>query len=223
MIYFTIYKTINDVNAKIYIGKHKTQNLNDGYLGSGIYLKRAIRKYGRSNFSKEILFIFDNELEMDLKESELVSLSFLSSSSNYNAKLGGEGGFSKEESQRGISVLLEKYTSDERSQRSKDNFHKTGLAKLTKEQIAENGRKGAKLADQQNRQPWSEGRKIAHADRMNQFYQENLKTIGKKMITKKIRKKRDPITYQTVSCPHCNHSGKENAMNRWHFDNCKPK
>lgn len=28
------------------------------------------------------------------------------------------------------------------------------------------------------------------------------------------------VEYKTVTCPHCGKSGKENAMMRWHFDNC---
>lgn len=43
---YTIYKTTNKIDGKIYIGKHETQDLKDGYLGSGTHLKRAIKKYG---------------------------------------------------------------------------------------------------------------------------------------------------------------------------------
>lgn len=51
-----IYKTINTVNGKIYIGQSKfNPNDNPEYLGSGFLLKRAIECYGRDQFKKEII------------------------------------------------------------------------------------------------------------------------------------------------------------------------
>lgn len=90
---YVIYKITNTVNNKIYIGKHQTQNLDDGYMGSGKLIKRAIKKYRRSNFIKEILFIYDNVLEMDQKEIELVNENFINSPNTYNLRNGGVGGF----------------------------------------------------------------------------------------------------------------------------------
>lgn len=92
-MYYTIYKTTNMVNGKEYIGKHKTTNLDDNYLGSGKLLKRAISKYGPTNFKREILHIYDNELEMNLAESRLVDSEYVKNPRTYNMKLGGEGGF----------------------------------------------------------------------------------------------------------------------------------
>lgn len=47
---YTIYKITNKVTGKIYIGKHQTEDLNDGYMGSGKLLKRAQEKYGINSF-----------------------------------------------------------------------------------------------------------------------------------------------------------------------------
>jgi len=88
-MFFIIYKTINKINNKHYIGMHKTNNLYDGYIGSGKLIRRAIAKYGIENFTKEILYIFDNEQEMKDKEKDLVVIS----EQTYNLVEGGKGGF----------------------------------------------------------------------------------------------------------------------------------
>lgn len=92
-MYYLIYKITNNVNNKIYVGKHKTENKNDGYMGSGTILNRAIEKYGIDKFTKEILFECDNEVEMNQKEAEIVDEEFVARLDTYNVKLGGQGGW----------------------------------------------------------------------------------------------------------------------------------
>ena len=88
-MYRIIYKVTNLINGKFYIGQHKTDDLNDGYMGSGKILKRAIVKYGVENFKKEILHFCDSKEDMDKKERELVVLT----EESYNLRYGGDGGF----------------------------------------------------------------------------------------------------------------------------------
>lgn len=93
IMYYLIYKITNLINGKIYVGAHKTKNLNDDYLGSGKYLLDAQKKYGLQNFKKEILHIFDNAFDMYEKEKEIVNEEFVLQDCNYNIKLGGFGGW----------------------------------------------------------------------------------------------------------------------------------
>ena len=87
---YVIYRTTNLVNGKSYVGKHETYNLDDGYMGSGKLLKRAMKKYGRENFKTEILEVYDNERDMNLAERILV---VVDPDISYNLCPGGQGGF----------------------------------------------------------------------------------------------------------------------------------
>lgn len=89
---YTIYKTINTVNGRYYIGAHKTDDPNDSYLGSGLAVKRAVKYYGKDKFIKETLFIFDTEEEMYRKEKELIE-NHIGDPKCYNLMEGGIGGF----------------------------------------------------------------------------------------------------------------------------------
>ena len=92
-IYYIIYKTSNNFDCMFYIGKHITKDINDSYLGSGHRLKNAIKKYGRINFKKETLYIFETEEEMNVKEAEIVNEEFVARDDTYNIALGGFGSF----------------------------------------------------------------------------------------------------------------------------------
>lgn len=86
-----IYKTTNLVNGKIYIGKDKHNN--PKYLGSGIVLIQAIKKYGIENFVKEIIDSADTADELNEKEIYWIKehQSF-NRNIGYNIAVGGEGG-----------------------------------------------------------------------------------------------------------------------------------
>lgn len=93
MYYFTVYQITNNLNNYIYIGVHKTRNINDNYFGSGDIIKRVVKKYGKECFTKTILFVFNDSESMYKKEAEIVNENFVKRNDTYNIKIGGIGGF----------------------------------------------------------------------------------------------------------------------------------
>lgn len=90
MIKGIIYKTINSINGKIYIGK--TESKPNGYLGSGKYILRAIKKYGKENFTRIIIDMDNNR--KSLREKEKFWIKFYDARNpeiGYNILEGGEG------------------------------------------------------------------------------------------------------------------------------------
>lgn len=94
-MYGFIYETTNNVNGMKYIGQkiYDDNGLWKNYLGSGIYLKRAINKYGRDNFSKKIIEECDSKDELDSREIYWINyFDAVSSPDYYNIASGGDGG-----------------------------------------------------------------------------------------------------------------------------------
>jgi len=91
--FFIVYKTTNLINNKYYIGVHSTYDIDDDYYGSGKYISFALKKHGKKNFKKEILWVFDNSEEMYIKEAELVTPDIVSDPQCYNLLLGGRNTF----------------------------------------------------------------------------------------------------------------------------------
>ena len=70
-----IYITTNNINGKKYLGQRKCQKQNienDIYFGSGILITKALKKYGKENFSKEIIFTCDNRKDIDFAEIDFI-------------------------------------------------------------------------------------------------------------------------------------------------------
>ena len=91
--YHYIYKTTCKVTGKFYVGMHSTDNLDDGYLGSGKILGYSRHKYGDENHVKEIVEFLPSRDALKLREKEIVNEELLSDPLNINLKYGGDGGW----------------------------------------------------------------------------------------------------------------------------------
>ena len=90
--YFYFYKITNNINGKFYFGVHSTDDLNDGYMGSGVAIQRAIKKYGIENFTKEYVKFFEDEESMYDFEKQYITRDLVENKNCYNLTTGGTGG-----------------------------------------------------------------------------------------------------------------------------------
>lgn len=203
---FTVYKVTNDINGKIYIGAHKTNNPNDSYMGTGKNILKAHKKYGIENFTKQVLFEFDNSKDMYDKEAELVNEDFVNDPNTYNIKLGGEGGLGSKKSEvtkqrMSIARLGTKLPSEIKQKISQAHTNK----KFSDEHKAKISKGGLGL-----KRSSSTKQKISLA-----------RTGVERSESTKLKCAESFAKTPNKTCPHCGKSCKPSPYKRWHGDNCK--
>lgn len=86
-----IYLIRNLTNNKIYIGKEV--RIRSSYYGSGVKILKAIKKYGKQNFSKEILEVCTSIKQLCEREQFYIAkYNSRDPKIGYNLAAGGEGG-----------------------------------------------------------------------------------------------------------------------------------
>jgi hypothetical protein len=86
-----LYKIQNTLTGEFYYGVHKGTE-QSGYWGSGIRIRRSVKKYGKQNHTYDVLAIADIDYIYDLEE-KLVSKTLLETDAKcLNLKVGGFGG-----------------------------------------------------------------------------------------------------------------------------------
>ncbi len=159
-----VYKIINLINGKWYIGSRRCKNLEeakkDNYFGSGKALKSAILKYKKENFKKQILcFVEDAYFYENLI---LLGLNAAEDRNSYNLKNGAIGNSIGDFSGNKNGFYNKKHTEESKALQSKNNYmlgrvgdkhHLYGKKRpeLTKEALGDKtlsfGRKGDKHAN----------------------------------------------------------------------------
>ena len=109
--YHYIYETICLISHKFYIGMHSTDNLQDGYCGSGKYLWNSINKHGKDKHVTKILEFLPDRKSLKNREKELINEELLNNQYCMNLASGGEGGvgcFTKEQLRKGAEKANER-------------------------------------------------------------------------------------------------------------------
>jgi group I intron endonuclease len=101
-----VYLTTNNVNGKKYVGSSRKPQIDEKYYGSGKAIKDALKKYGKNNFTRDILW----QGEGDARDIESQWLEYFNAKSNpifYNMTNDARGnGLHKESTKRTVSEKL---------------------------------------------------------------------------------------------------------------------
>lgn len=116
-----LYLTTCIVNGKKYIGQHITHHktvdkmLNDKYLGSGVVLHHAIKKYGKKAFDKDIIAVYNNQSDVDKAEIKYIEDNHVLENKDvwYNRAPGGQYGRSERHSEYTSKRMKEIFADDE--------------------------------------------------------------------------------------------------------------
>jgi hypothetical protein len=249
MNYFFIYKTTNLINNKEYIGIHKTNNLDDGYLGSGLALNRAIKKYGKENFKREILEFCEDYEKLLIKESEYVDIAWVNNDMNYNIKSGRQQyGILSDESKKKISdTLKKKYANGEikpviRSEyivteEQKEKISKTLKKRYKEQEHHSNGKEPWNKGKKGVQVPWNKGKTLLPiteeqkekiSNSLKKRYEEfDHHSKGKEPWNKGKKGVQVPWNKgklaEKIECINCGRLVDKLNAKRWHFDKCKNK
>ena len=104
------------LNNKFYIGQHQTDNIDDNYFGSGYAIKRAIKKYGKENFKKEILAFANSQEELNELENSILNNHYQDDDC-YNLIAGGNHPGCSEETRQKMSEIAKNRIVSEKTKR----------------------------------------------------------------------------------------------------------
>jgi len=90
MKYHYIYKITNTVNGMFYIGAHSTNNIMDGYMGSGVLITKAIEYHGKEFFEMVIIKNCKSVSNKWYWERQLITKTIVKDPNCYNLITGGK-------------------------------------------------------------------------------------------------------------------------------------
>jgi len=219
-MYHFIYKTTSP-SGKFYIGRHSTTNLDDGYLGSGKWIRSLKDK---SNLKREILEYCNSSNELLPLEEKYLS-KFIEHEQNMN--------FHDSSSGFAVGKYNPAHTIEGRKKRHENNWMRTDRGKKWISENNPSKRESVKLLRSEHlKKQWLDEdyrKKIienhhSKSDKFKSFFSMNNPMYNANVVEKISKKAKEQYNQMPIiSCPHCGKTGKQLQMVRWHMDRCKHK
>jgi hypothetical protein len=180
--YNYIYKTTYKNSGKYYVGMHSTDNLNDGYIGSGKIIRYAIKRYGKDNFIFEIIEFLPDRKSLIQREIEIVNKELLSDINCVNIVEGGSGGIKWQTDEQ--RAYITKRASEYQKQQWQNTEYRNKITNVLRNNIKESHRLGKIRYDTTKGKHISEEhkRKIGEANKIKQSGSANSQ-FGSQWIT----------------------------------------
>lgn len=228
-MYHYTYK-ITSSSGKYYVGRHSTDRLEDGYMGSGKW-PRSIKN--KKELTKEILSFFQTIEELIEAERMLLNenIDNVQCMNFNNSPMGwGIGDKNPNRQESAKERLRERFLGDLNPMRRDDVRLKNSLSQRgnippnkgkphteeTKQKISRS-KTGSKMSEE-GRRKLSESRKrqFANGERIPPSW------LGRQHTEQtKERMRNSAIEKPKIRCPHCGTECKPHTYKRWHGDNCK--
>lgn len=137
-----LYRITHIESGKKYIGQYTGGEYFNRYWGSGLYIKRAIRKHGKSAFIKEIICECNTQEELDALEQQYIQEENTLVPFGYNLSPGGKGGDGgwSNKSEEEIKLWKEKLSRSAKERWQNPEMRAKYLSKIDRQQRAESAR-----------------------------------------------------------------------------------
>jgi hypothetical protein len=236
-MHYIIYKTFT-LSGKYYIGRHSTNNLNDGYVGSGKWV-RSIKD--KSSLTREILAVAESESELKVLEEQFINESIDDPNNmNFNNKSIGwptgdlnwarspEAKLIKSNRKKGISLeeehgvekaklIRQKISKSKKGKKTNKPSWNRGIAPSdrTREQISK-----SVSAQMSSMTPAERREKFGNVGNKNGFFNQKHKDSTIQLLKEKQKSNRQT---DRLICPHCYKNIDKPNYSRYHGNNCKLK
>ena len=236
-MHYIIYKTFTS-SGKYYIGRHSTNILDDGYMGSGKWVRSISDK---SSLTREILAFADSESDLKLLEEQFIN-QFIDDPNNMNFN-NKSTGWPTGDLNWARSPDAKLVKSNRKKGLTLENEHGAEKAKLIRQKIA-----NSKIGKKTNKPAWNRGvtpsmetrkrisrslatqmslltqserkEKFGNVGDKNGFFNQTHKDSTIQLLREKQKSNRQNIR---LTCPHCSKNVDKPNYSRYHGDRCKFK